>query len=74
MSPNVDSKIIITSRELQVLKLASEGRSSDLIASEINIRVHESKKNLKSVCGKLKVKDPLAAMQRLLKNDFEVVD
>lgn len=67
-------KITITSRELQVLKLASEGKSPNLIASEINIQAQESEENLKSVCGKLKTKNPLSAMQKLLKSDFEVVD
>ncbi|HOO09923.1 MAG TPA: LuxR C-terminal-related transcriptional regulator [Cyclobacteriaceae bacterium] len=67
-------KIIVTSRELQVLKLASEGKSPDVIASEINVRKAEVEKGMKSVCLKLSTKNPLDAMQKLLKNDFEVID
>lgn len=67
-------KFTITTQELQILKLASEGKPINIIAGEINVRKEDVSKSLKSTCGKLSTKNPLAAMQKLLKNDFEVED
>jgi len=66
-------KIVLTSHELEILKQASAGKSTDLIASETGRNKNEVDKDLKSVCVKLKNKNPLDAMQALLKSDFEVI-
>ena len=57
----------LTSRELQILKLITEGCSNTEIAKELNVSVNTTKAHVASILQKLVVDDRLQAALKALK-------
>jgi DNA-binding NarL/FixJ family response regulator len=67
-------KVIITARDLEILRKAVYGLDSDQIANDLMISSKEVEISLKVVLKSTQCKDPLNAMQALAKNGFIVSD
>lgn len=64
----VKSDYSLTTRELQILKLITEGYSNTDIANELSVSINTTKAHVASILQKLEVDDRLQAALKALKN------
>jgi len=67
-------KLILTTLELKILKHAAEGRSVNELTEELGLSKKDVDSGLKNVYLKLHTKNPLEALQQLVKTEFVVID
>jgi len=67
-------KLTLSTIELKVLKHASEGKNQNELTEEMHLNKKQLDTELKNVCNKLHTKNPLQALQQLVKTEFVVID
>jgi DNA-binding CsgD family transcriptional regulator len=67
-------KLTLTSIELKILKYASEGKNLKDLTEDLQLSKKQLDTELKNVCHKLRTKNPLQALQQLVKTEFLVID
>ena len=67
-------KIVITARELEILRKAVYGLSSKEIAREMKLSPNEVDSCLKELLKNTQSREPMQAMQNLAKNGFQLSD
>jgi DNA-binding CsgD family transcriptional regulator len=65
-------KLLISARELEILRKAVYGLTSQQIAAELNMTPKEVDQSLKGVMKNTQSKEPFQAMQSLAKNGFQL--
>jgi DNA-binding CsgD family transcriptional regulator len=65
-------KVLISARQLEILRKAVYGLSANEIASQLMIQERDVEKALKEVFKTTQSKEPLQAMQNLAKNGFHI--
>lgn len=66
--------LLISARELEILRKAIDGLSPKQIAEDLNINSLEVHKSLKSIMKNTQSKEPVQAMQVLARNGFQLSD
>jgi DNA-binding CsgD family transcriptional regulator len=65
-------KVTISARQLEILRKAVDGRTSEEIASELMIGQSDVAYALKKILKSTQSKEPLQAMQNLAKYGFQI--
>ena len=67
---NTTEKPILTSREVEILRLAADGKSGQKIASELHISLTTVKTHLQHIYDKLDVSDRASAVAQAIRRGF----
>jgi DNA-binding NarL/FixJ family response regulator len=65
-------KIVISTRDLEILRKSVYGLTAEQIANELRIPDKEVQVALRSILKNTQSKEPLQAMQTLAKNGFQI--
>jgi DNA-binding NarL/FixJ family response regulator len=67
-------KVFISARELEILRKAVYGLTTDEIAHQLKMDTDQVQRSLKSVMKNTHAKEPIEALQNLAKNGFQLAD
>jgi DNA-binding NarL/FixJ family response regulator len=69
-NPMLGDRSALTSRELEVLRMLSEGMSTPTIALELHLSVNTVRNHVQNILGKLEVHSKLEAVSHAIREDL----
>lgn len=67
---DINSNILFTRRETQVLSYIAQGKNNYQISKELNVSVHTTKAHIQNIFKKLSVKDRTVAVVKAIKDNL----